>query len=159
MKTRKTFDKENDTAFVVKTFPELTTGELYEILRSRAEVFVREQGIRCIDPDGTDYESLHVFRMEDGRVQAYLRAYRIDGETVKVGRVLTLRHGQGLGTALMKYAMRILPEKTGCRRIAMDAQKQAVPFYERLGFRVTSGEYLEEGILHVDMEYEEGETE
>lgn len=159
MKTHSIFDKENNISFVVKTFPELTTGELYEILRSRAEVFVREQGIRCIDPDGTDYESLHVFCIEDGRVQAYLRAYRIDGETVKVGRVLTLCHGQGLGTSLMKFAMRVLPEKTGCRRIAMDAQKQAVPFYERLGFKVTSGEYLEEGIVHVDMAYEEGETQ
>jgi ElaA protein len=38
-----------------------------------------------------------------------------------------------------------------CNRIIMDAQKYAVPFYEKHGFTVTSDEYLEEGIVHVDM--------
>ena len=33
----------------------------------------------------------------------------------------------------------------------MDAQKHAVSFYESLGFVVTSDEYIEEGIVHVDM--------
>ena len=33
----------------------------------------------------------------------------------------------------------------------MDAQKHAVPFYEKFGFLVISDEYLEEGIPHVDM--------
>ena len=146
--------REMNGGFVVKTFPELTSSEVYEILRSRAEVFVKEQGIRCIDPDGTDYESLHLFRLRDGRIQAYLRAYKTAEGFVKIGRVLTLVHGQGTGTELMRFAMKILPEKTGCRRIVMDAQKHAVPFYERLGFTVTSGEYLEEGIVHVDMAWD-----
>ena len=38
-----------------------------------------------------------------------------------------------------------------CKRIIMDAQKHAVSFYESLGFVVTSDEYIEEGIVHVDM--------
>ena len=45
----------------VKTFSELTTGELYEILRTRSEIFVVEQNCVYQDPDGRDYESLHVF--------------------------------------------------------------------------------------------------
>ena len=32
-----------------KTFDELTTRELYEILKSRAEIFVKEQGINYVD--------------------------------------------------------------------------------------------------------------
>ena len=136
----------------VKTFDELTTRELYEILRSRAEVFIKEQGINYIDPDCVDYRSIHVFGMEDDRVAAYLRAYQDFADVVKIGRVLTLEHGRGIGTELMRYAMKKLPDKTGCRKIIMDAQKHAVSFYERLGFVVTSDEYLEEGIVHVDME-------
>lgn len=137
-----------------KTFDELTTRELYEILRSRAEVFVKEQGINYIDEDCVDYRSIHVFGMEDDRVDAYLRAYEGGkaGNAVKIGRVLTLEHGKGTGTELMRYAIKKLPDMTGCRKIIMDAQKHAVPFYERLGFKVTSDEYLEEGIVHVDME-------
>lgn len=137
--------------WMAKSFDELTTRELYEILKSRAEIFIKEQDINYVDPDNVDYESLHVFRMKGNRVDAYLRAHRIDDDSVKIGRVITLIHGQGIGTELMEYAMREIPKKMACRRLIMHAQKQAVPFYERLGFTVTSGEYLEEGVVHVDM--------
>ncbi|MOA44521.1 putative N-acetyltransferase YjcF [compost metagenome] len=33
----------------------------------------------------------------------------------------------------------------------LSAQVQATPFYERLGFKVVSEEFLEAGIPHVDM--------
>ena len=131
--------------FDSKTFDELTTAEIYEILKSRAEIFVKEQAISYVDPDDVDYQSLHVFGTENGRVVAYLRAYRAEADSVKIGRVLTLQHGTGL-------ALSVIPEKMKCRKILMDAQKHAVPFYEKLGFTVTSEEYLEEGIVHVDME-------
>ena len=136
---------------MIKKFEELTPAEVYEILRSRAEVFVKEQRICCVDPDGTDYKSYHLFARENGRVAAYLRAYPDGADALKIGRVLTLEHGRGTGTALMRYAMRELPRLTGCRTIVMDAQKTAVPFYLKLGFKITSGEYLEEGVVHVDM--------
>ena len=136
----------------IKTFDQLTGKEIYEILRSRAEVFVKEQKISYVDPDGVDYKSWHVFAMDNDRVCAYLRAF-LDGEdTVKIGRVLTLVHGKGTGTQLMKYAISELKAKTGCRKIIMDAQSHAISFYQRLGFTITSEEYLEEGIPHVDME-------
>ena len=137
--------------WVVKKFEELTLHELYEILRARAEVFVKEQGIRCADPDGTDYSCIHIFSTKDNKVCAYLRAFPVDEETIKVGRILAVPHGEGLGSALMEYAIRELCDITGCRRIIMDAQKHAVHFYKKLGFSVTSGEYLEENVVHVDM--------
>ena len=137
--------------WTAKTFDELTTRELYEILRVRAEVFVKEQGINCVDPDTVDYSSIHIFSMRDGGVCAYLRAYSVDDMTMKVGRILAVPHGMGIGTELMHYAVKKIKEMTGCSKIVMDAQKHAVPFYEKLGFKVTADEYLEEGIWHVDM--------
>ena len=139
------------TKWIVKTFDELTGREVYEILRVRAEVFIKEQGIHCVDPDTVDYKSLHIFAMGEESIYAYLRAYRVGDDTVKVGRILAVPHGVGIGTALMKYAIKVISEKTGCKKIVMDAQKHAVAFYERLGFKVTSEEYLEEGVVHVDM--------
>lgn len=137
--------------WTAKTFDELTTRELYEILRVRAEVFIKEQGINCVDPDTVDYSSIHIFSMRDGRVCAYLRAYSVDDMTIKVGRILAVPHCMGIGTELMHYVVKKIKEMTGCSKIVMDAQKHAVPFYEKLGFKVTSNEYLEEGIWHVDM--------
>jgi ElaA protein len=135
-----------------KFFEELTTRQLYEIVRSRTEIFLLEQRIICQDFDGVDYEALHCFFEEEGRVVAYLRAYRAEG-AVKIGRVLSLTHGAGLGRRLMEEALPIIREKFSCERIIVHAQKQAQGFYEKLGFTVTSPDYLEEGILHVTMEF------
>ncbi|MBQ6028092.1 MAG: GNAT family N-acetyltransferase [Treponema sp.] len=138
--------------WTIKTFDELTTKELYEILKSRAEIFVKEQKISYVDPDGVDCKSWHVFATEGGRVCAYLRAFKDGDGVIKIGRVLTLVHGKGTGSQLMKYAISELKAKTGCQKIIMDAQSHAISFYQKLGFKITSEEYLEEGIPHVDME-------
>ena len=84
-----------------KFFSELTTRELYEILKARAEIFVVEQNCVYQDLDDKDYESLHVFYEEDGKVAAYLRAFYRDDGIVQIGRVLTLQHGTGLGGKML----------------------------------------------------------
>ena len=136
----------------VKFFKELTTRELYEIVRSRTEIFLLEQHIICQDFDGVDYDALHCFLEEDGKVLAYLRAFTVGEGTAKVGRVLSITHNMGHGTKLMTEAFPYIQEKLGCDRIVVHAQKTAQGFYEKLGFIVTSPDYLEEGIPHVTME-------
>lgn len=137
--------------FISKKFNELTVYELYEILKSRSEVFLLEQNIICQDMDGVDCESLHCFLWQDGRVIACLRAYYSGKDTVKIGRVLTLTHGQGHGRLLMTEALKEIREKMPCENIVVSAQTQALGYYERCGFKVISDEYLEEGIPHVKM--------
>lgn len=139
---------------ISKFFSELSSAELYEILKSRAEIFVYEQGIKYVDEDDIDYDSLHCFFTENGRITAYLRAYpdKNDCGTVKLGRVLSLEHGKGTGSELVKQSIEAVKEKMTCKKIHIDAQKHAENFYLKLGFVTTSNEYLEEGIIHVDME-------
>ena len=138
--------------FYAKAFDELCAAEVYEILKSRAEIFVGEQKIMYVDMDGIDYDSLHCFITENGRVTAYLRAFTVDKETVKVGRVLTLYHGKGLGRILMEKSIPEIKKHFGCGKIVMDAQKHAEDFYKKLDFKTVSDEFLEEGIVHVKME-------
>lgn len=138
--------------FQSKLFDELTTRELYEILRARTEIFLMEQGIICRDLDGVDYDALHCFLEEDGQVLAYLRAYRTNQEAIKIGRVLSITHGIGLGTKLLSKAIPTIRAKLSGQVITLHAQKHAQGFYESLGFIVTSPDFLEEGIPHVKME-------
>lgn len=66
--------------FESKRFEELTAEELYEILKSRNEIFVIEQDCVYQDCDDRDY-GYHVFCRDDsGRVAAYMRIYEIDEE-------------------------------------------------------------------------------
>ncbi len=140
--------------FVSKEFNDLTTKELYEILKSRAEIFVVEQKISYVDMDDVDFVSRHFFLEDGGRVVAYLRAFYMDEEktTLKIGRVLSVKHGIGLGTELMNRTLEEIKENNLCKKIFISAQKHAVPFYREFGFEVVSDEYFEEGIPHLSME-------
>ncbi len=140
--------------FIVKSFSELTLVELYEIIKSRSEIFLLEQNIVCQDLDDVDYNSIHCFFFDGKRVTAYLRAFALDKDTVTIGRVLTLEHRKGLGSELMKRSMEEIQKRFQCKKISLHAQKQAVEFYRKLGFHITSDEFLEEGVIHVTMEIE-----
>lgn len=137
---------------IVKNFSELTTTELYEILKSRQEIFLLEQNIVCQDMDDVDYVSTHYFFFEDGRVVACLRTFEGEDEcTLMMGRVLTLEHKKGIGTELMEKSIKHIKAKTKYKKIALHAQKSAVGFYEKFGFYKASDEFLEEGVVHVTM--------
>ena len=140
--------------FYCKKFDELTNRQVYEILKSRTEIFLLEQDIRCQDMDNVDYQSLHCFMEEGNRVIAYLRIYYKDGDRkiVKIGRVLTLTHRNGLGRELMGRSLAIIKDKLPCEAIHIDAQVQAAGFYEKVGFQQISEEFMEEGIPHILME-------
>ena len=142
--------------FYAKEFSQLTTEELYEILKSRAEIFLLEQGIVCQDMDDIDYECMHYFFTSGNRVIAYLRAFVSDKENsvVTIGRVITLEHKKGLGSELMKNSIADIKERFNPSKISVHAQKQATGFYEKMGFVPVTGEYLEEGIVHITMELE-----
>ena len=139
---------------IAKKFEELNTIELYEVLKARAEIFIMEQNINYQDMDDVDYKSLHCFFMEDNKVIAYLRAFyqENNNDIVKIGRVLTLKHGNGIGRELLEKSLNAIKEKMHCKKISMNAQKYAVGFYEKFGFKIVSNDFLEEGIVHVVME-------
>lgn len=139
---------------IIKKFSELSTSELYEILKSRLEIFMLEQNIICQDLDDVDYVSTHYFFADGGRVVAYLRAFEGEREyELVMGRVLTLVHKQGTGSELMIKAIEHIKNATDYKKVSLHAQKSAVGFYEKLGFIIASPEFLEEGVVHVTMEY------
>ena len=74
-----------------------------------------------------------------------------------MGRVLTLHHGSGLGGQLLKEGIDQIKAKMHPAKIYIEAQCYAIGFYEREGFRICSGESLEDGIPHVQMVLQAGE--
>lgn len=141
---------------VVKTFNELTTSELYEILKVRAAVFVVEQKCPYQDADGVDTESLHVFLEENGEIMAYLRAFFKNKEenVVQIGRVLTMKRGIGLGDKVLQDGIEAVKTEMKASKIYIEAQTYALGFYEKFGFKVSGEEFLEDDIPHTPMELE-----
>ncbi len=138
---------------IVKKFGELTTKELYEILKLRSEIFVVEQNCVYQDIDNIDYDSLHFFYMDNNTVLAYLRVFYKNDEdgVVQIGRVVNREHGKGLGKKLFTESIKIIKDRFKANKMYLEAQVYAIGFYEKFGFKVISDEFLEDGIPHVKM--------
>jgi ElaA protein len=140
---------------IVKHFDELSTVELYEILKTRAEIFVVEQDCVYQDLDDRDQNAIHVFCWnDDGRVAGCLRVFMKDAENgvAQIGRVVTLEHGKGLGGRLLHEGVQVAVSSFHAEKIYLEAQVYATGYYAKEGFEVVSEEFLEDGIPHVQME-------
>ena len=142
------------TQLHIKTFDELTTRELYEILRLRAAVFVVEQDCVYQDLDGLDYDAVHIFLTEEGRVCACARVYLRDADSNLwgIGRVVTDERRQGLGSQIFGAALRVVQEKAPTATVRIESQCQAQGFYEKFGFRAVSEPFMMDQLPHIKME-------
>ena len=139
--------------FTIKHFTELSNRELYEILKTRQEIFIIEQNCPYMDIDDLDLDAMHIFSMnEEGRVTACLRVFMKDEKTAQIGRVVTLVHGEGLGGKILHEGVNVAFDHYKAEKIYLEAQTYAIGYYEKEGFRVISGEFDLDGIPHVEME-------
>ena len=144
---------EAETLIQIRPFSELSTEELYEILKARVDVFVVEQNCPYPELDGKDRSAVHFFRKaEDGTILSYLRLYEAGAGMIQIGRVLTRVRGKNYGRQLLHAAVEYAEQHWPDRTVMVEAQTYASGFYEKEGFRVCSEEFLEDGIPHVRME-------
>ena len=140
-----------------KKFDELTTRELYEILKIRSEIFVVEQDCVYNDPDGKDYDSVHMTIKEGNEIMAYVRIIPagISYDDCSIGRVVVAPKGRrkGYGKRVMEGAIDYITSQWKEDSITIGAQAYLREFYGSLGFKGISEEYLEDGIPHLDMQY------
>lgn len=138
----------------IKCFDELTTKELYEILKLRVDIFVVEQNCAYHELDGKDYESVHIFYKSEKEIVAYLRVFAddFDKSIVRIGRVISKYKKNGLGNMLMLNAITFIEEMKKYNKIFLEAQVYAIGFYEQFGFATVGEKFLEDGIEHIGME-------
>ena len=141
---------------LVKHFTELTTKELYAILRARQDVFVVEQNCPFPEIDGKDLDAYHLWFEENGEILAYARVLDrgVSFETPAVGRVISIRRREGLGSRILSEGIRIAREKYSAEAVMLEAQVYARKLYEKQGFVQVSEEFLEDGIPHIIMRLE-----
>jgi ElaA protein len=132
---------------------------MYEIAKSRFEVFVCEQKI-TEEQDFDDKDKLchHVMLKEDSRVVAYSRivpkgmAY----DYTSIGRVLVLEshRKKGIAQEMMKACLKFIKENLHENTVVLSAQLYVKGMYEAVGFKVISEVYDEVNIPHVKMKIE-----
>lgn len=120
-----------------------------ELRRIRESVFIAEQAVPAeLEWDAEDATATHFLALEGDYPIGTARLLK-DGH---IGRVAVLRDWRGMNVggrimaAVIEEALR-----QGLNKQFLTAQVHASQFYERLGFKVISDEYLDAGIPHVDM--------
>lgn len=141
--------------WTIKSFPELTPAELYDMLKLRSEVFVVEQQCIFLDMDDKDQDSHHLQgRLNDELVAACrILPPGLSYEEPSIGRVVgsPRYRGKGAGIALMENAIQETMRLYGTLPIKIGAQLYLKRFYESFGFVQCSETYMEDDIPHIKM--------
>ncbi len=145
--------------FEIKKFSELTVEEMYEIAKSRFEVFACEQKIVCEqDFDDKDKQCHHVMLKDGGRIVAYSRIVPkgLSYSSTSIGRVLVLEshRRQGVAQKMMKACMEFIKENLDDNKVILSAQLYVRSMYESVGFEAISEVYEEAEIPHIKMSVE-----
>ncbi len=127
--------------------------EYKQCLNIRRAVFIEEQGVdEVIEVDKYEKDAVHFLALIADQPVACGR-YRKDKNYLKFERIATLAsyRKKGIGKAIMQFmqktAVRDYPEYTPY----MHAQFDAVPFYEKLGWRPIAEPFFEADIKHIAM--------
>jgi len=130
----------------IVSWPEART----DATRVREAVFVVEQGVPPeIELDERDAQCDHALAFEPGGRAVGTGRLLPDGH---IGRMAVLGdwRGRGVGGAILAALVERAATR-GMRRVVLNAQTHAVPFYARYGFVAFGDEFMEADIPHVAM--------
>jgi ElaA protein len=135
-------------------FGDLTPVLLYEVLAFRQAIFVVEQRCAYPDLDGLDHPAQHLLLRVNGKLAGCLRLIPFPDEArVKIGRVAIAEplRRRGFARSLMMEALARRRRDYADCTVTLSGQTYLAPFYETLGFAVTSDPYDDYGLSHVNM--------
>ncbi len=120
----------------------------------RTAVFVQEQGIPLeLEWDDADSTALHAVAYNGlGQGVATGRLVKHAGGVSKIGRMAVHRalRGSGVGQQVLQSLMDVASQR-GDAQVMLHAQRSAVGFYQRQGFKPRGQPFDEAGIAHIEM--------
>ncbi len=142
-----------------KSFAQLSNDELYELIKLRIDVFVVEQNCPYAELDNKDripgVKHLLGYQGKEIVACARLLPAGVSFVSPSIGRVITKAssRGTGFGHELIQQAQQHCQKLWPQELITIGAQAHLEKFYARHGFKTISAPYLEDDILHIDMQY------
>ncbi|SRR6056297_2801801 len=127
----------------------------HKAVKLRIKVFVKEQGVHMDDElDGEDALAYHYLLMHNDKSIATCRL-RHTPEGLKIERMAVRKswRKQGIGHCLMKKLLKDLGKSKD--NLYLYAQKDAVGFYRKFGFRPVGKLFKDAGIDHYKMIFQQ----
>ncbi len=119
----------------------------------REIVFIQEQSVsETLEWDGHDKTAKHLLALDKKGAPIGTARFLSFGDQGQIGRMAVLKEhrGKGIGTALLKEALRLAKEEK-LSSVFLNAQVHVISFYGSLGFSTVGNEFIEAGIPHQKM--------
>ena len=132
------------------------TEEYKQVLELRDEVLRKPLGLHFSQDElEKEKEHMHMAAYEDDQILGCCMLVKEGDDTVRLRQMAVVNdvQGKGIGRALMQFAENLARDR-GYKRITMHARKNAIGFYERMGYRKVGDEFMEITIPHIVMEKE-----
>jgi predicted GNAT family N-acyltransferase len=132
------------------------TKEYQQMVKLRDDILRKPLGLRFTPEELEDEkDNLLIGAFEDGNILACCMLVEEKSDVVKLRQmaVLNVVQGKGIGRALMQFAENLARDH-GYKILTMHARKNAVGFYEKMGYRVKGDEFHEVSIPHYEMQKE-----
>ena len=130
------------------------TKEYQQMVKLREDILRKPLGL-TFSPEELEMEknNLLICAFEDGDILGCCMLVEEQPGMVKLRQmaVLNVLQGKGIGRALMQFAENLARDH-GYKVLTMHARKNAIGFYEKMGYTVRGEEFLEVSIPHFEME-------
>jgi predicted GNAT family N-acyltransferase len=128
--------------------------EYRQMVQLRIDVLRKPLGLSFTD-DELAIEKSHILigAFEEEKMLGCCMLIKLEDGSVRLRQMAVLNNlqGKGIGRALTQFAENIARD-IGYKKITMHARKPVTGFFEKLGYRVSSAEFLEITIPHFEME-------
>ena len=132
------------------------TTEYQQMVKLREEILRKPLGLGFTNEElEREKNNLHIVAYEDERMLGCCMLIEEDPQTVRLRQMAVMNdlQGKGIGKALMQFAENLARDR-GFKKITMHARKNALGFYEKMGYKKIGKEFEEITIPHYVMEKE-----
>ena len=130
------------------------TKEYQQMVDLRSEILRKPLGL-AFDPKelAKEKDDVLIAVFEEDKLLGCCLLTKVDNQCVRLRQMAVQNNlqGKGIGASMMNYAENVARD-AGYHKIIMHARKTTVPFFEKLGYKVTGNEFIEITIPHYIME-------
>ncbi|HUS01813.1 MAG TPA: GNAT family N-acetyltransferase [Chitinophagaceae bacterium] len=130
------------------------TKEYQQMVELRNEILRKPLGLTFDSKElAREKDDVLIAAFEEDKMLGCCLLTKVDNQCVRLRQMAVQNNlqGKGIGATMMNYAENVARD-AGYHKVVMHARKPTVPFFEKLGYKVTGNEFEEITIAHYIME-------
>ena len=130
------------------------TSEYRQMVKLRDDILRKPLGLSFSEEElAREKDNMFIAAYDDDQMLGCCMLVEENPTTVRLRQMAVLNdlQGKGIGRALMNFAENLARDR-GYKVMSMHARKPVVSFFEKMGYKVTSDEFIEITIPHYVME-------